>query len=299
MQNTVDPEFQQLDLFADSRDVMLRNDVVQALERHDAGAARTAWLGLTQAFPGEPNAQPFDALIRALEQHDDTPFVNHEQLQGERHALTLNLTVSAHRALGPVAGDIWLLPIWQSLAARSQRLPFDRHRVDGHAAALWLRGERWAEAAAAVERIESWRRIPAPLAWMLEAQCRMGRLDASWPLLAELAWLASGQLEATLQRLGDPLLVRLLKKFDAAFAATSDIEDLSWFPAWVLIDTSALAPHLALAWPSQQTAGERAMRLLLELLGLERRGRHDELMRRRRHLRELSAPLYAAYMSSR
>jgi hypothetical protein len=41
------------------------------------------------------------------------------------------------------------------------------------------------------------------------------------------------------------------------------------------------------------------MRLVLELLGLERQGRHAELVQRRRALRDLHAPLYAAYMSTR
>jgi hypothetical protein len=33
----------QLDIFADSRDVMLRNDVLDALHRRDAVSARQAW----------------------------------------------------------------------------------------------------------------------------------------------------------------------------------------------------------------------------------------------------------------
>ena len=33
----------QLDLFADSRDVMLRNDVLDALQRHHASDARQTW----------------------------------------------------------------------------------------------------------------------------------------------------------------------------------------------------------------------------------------------------------------
>ena len=56
--------------------------------------------------------------------------------------------------------------------------------------ALWLRAGDFAAAADAVARIESWRRIPAPLAWMAEARYRLDGLDAHWGLLAELAWLA-------------------------------------------------------------------------------------------------------------
>ena len=41
------------------------------------------------------------------------------------------------------------------------------------------------------------------------------------------------------------------------------------------------------------------MRLLLELLGLERQGRHRELVERRRALRDTHASLWCAYMRTR
>jgi hypothetical protein len=150
-----------------------------------------------------------------------------------------------------------------------------------------------------VERIESWRRIPAPLAWMAEARCRLGGPDACWALFAELAWLAPSRLDALLRRLDDPMLNRLHKKFDAACGDSGVATDLAWFPGWVLTQAPALAPHLALALPSQHSAAEQGMRLLLELLGLERQGRHHELVQRRRALRDLHAPLYAAYIATR
>lgn len=43
----------------------------------------------------------------------------------------------------------------------------------------------------------------------------------------------------------------------------------------------------------------QALRLLAELLGLEREGRHAELMAARKRLRDLQPALYAAYMRSR
>ena len=44
---------QQLDIFAHSRDVMLRNDVLQALERRDAASARAAWRALAAEFDAD------------------------------------------------------------------------------------------------------------------------------------------------------------------------------------------------------------------------------------------------------
>jgi hypothetical protein len=290
---------QQLDIFADSHDVMLRNDVLGALERRNAVGARAAWQALADTFPQDPALPCLDVLTRALEHRSDAPFADPDTLASERQALAHDVTPSAQLAFGAAAGDAWLRPLWQALAERCAHLPFDPARADDHAAALWLRGAHWAEAACAVERIESWRRIPTPLAWMTEARCRMDRLDESWALLAELAWLSPSRLDALLRRLDDPLLQRLHKKFGATFEGAGDAADLAWFPAWVLIETPALASRLALALPSLHSAAERAMRLVLELLGLERQGRHAELVQRRRALRDLHAPLYAAYMSTR
>ena len=293
------PEPQQLDIFAHSRDVMLRNDALRALEQRDAMGARAAWHALADEFPDDVDLAPLDVLARTLEQHSDAPFPDHDGVARERALLAHEVAAAARQTLGTAAGTAWLRPQWRVLAARSAHLPFDPSHLDDHAAALWLRAQDWPAAARAVERIESWRRIPAPLAWMAEARMRPGGLDECWALLAELAWLSPSRMDALLRRLDDPLLARLRKKFDAAFDDSGQPGDLAWFPAWVLTEAPALAPHLALALPSQHSAAEQGMRLMLELLGLERQGRHRDLVQRRRALRDLHAPLYAAYMATR
>jgi hypothetical protein len=58
-------------------------------------------------------------------------------------------------------------------------------------------------------------------------------------------------------------------------------------------------PRLALAQASLNSPAERGMRLVLDLLALERLGRHHALVQRRRALRVLHAALYALYMASR
>ena len=290
---------QQLDIFAHSRDVMLRNDVLQALEQRDAASARAAWRALAAEFDADLALPPLDVLTRVLEQRDGSPLPDHDALGHERHALAQEVATAARQALGAQAGDAWLRPLWAALAARCERLPFNPARPDDHAAALWLRGGDWDAAVQAVERIESWRRIPAPLAWMLDARLRLGGLDDCWALLAELAWLAPSRLDALLGHWRDPLLMRLHKRFDAEFDADAQAADLAWFPAWVLTQTPALAPHLATAQAGQHSEAERGMRLMLELLGLERQGRHREIVQHRCALRDLHPPLFAAYMATR
>lgn len=292
----------QLDLFDDGREVMLRNDVCRAIEAHDEPTARLARQALQAAYPSEPLLGPFDELIEALAQQVDTvPFDDHPTAAVAIEQLTNHWAPAAERALGAAAAP-WLASCWSALAARSAGLPFETARAGQHSAPSWLRAGQWAKAEAAIAGIDSWRRIPLPLGWMLEAECRLGRLDSAWPLLAELGWLAPKRLASQRPALRDPLLVRLLAKFDAAFEPAADDtahHDLAWFPAWLLIEAPALAPRLAPAQPGKHQPPERTFRLLLELIGLERQGRHAEAVPRRRSLRDLHAPLYAAYMARR
>jgi hypothetical protein len=178
-------------------------------------------------------------------------------------------------------------------------LPFRTEERDHHAAPLWLRAGDWREGRRAVERIESWRRIPAPLAWMAEARYRADGLESALPLLTELAWLSPGLLADLLHRLNDASIDGLRKKFDANFEGAGQVSDLAWFPAWVLTEKPGLATLLREAQPSRQTAPERAVRLLLQILSLERQGNQHELVERHKALRDLHAGLYAASMSTR
>lgn len=290
----------QLDIFDHSRDIQLRNDMAAALLRHDIDSAKTAWTTLSQEYPGDIDTLPATAaLISALEQPTDSFFACHEMAAEACRTLVEEIEPAALRVLGATDGAAWLAPWWRTLAQRAARLPFNPQRSADHAAPLWLRAGQWAEASAAVGRIESWRRIPVPLSWMTQARYHLQDLDQTWDLLAELAWLSPHRLDLLMQAIADPLLRKLRERFDASFDGEGGIDDLAWFPAWLLTEKPSLAPHLAKAQRGSCTAPEQAMRLLLELLGLERQGRQREVVQRRKTLRDSWPPLYAAYMNTR
>ncbi len=292
----------QLDIFADSRDVMLRNDVVSALAGHDAAAASSHCQTLNAEFPDDANLPALQGLINALQQLQaaaQTPAPNLAAVSVERERLVREYAPAAQQAMGPVAGPAWMLPFWCALAKRSEHLAFDPTSPEDHAAAQWLRGHDWAAAAQAVQRIASWRRIPWPLMWMTSARYRLDGLNACWPLLAELAWMAPQRLAQVLDEVKDSLLNRLRQEFDARFDGDGDMADLSWFPAWLLCAKPALFEQLGLAQPGQHSAAENGMRLMLTLLHLEKQGRHQELVHKRRQLRDLHAGLWRAYMATR
>ena len=84
---------------------------------------------------------------------------------------------------------------------------------------------------------------PMPLAWMTEARYRRQGVDAAWPLLVELAWLAPKRLDALLRVLADPLLNRLRRRFEDSFDAVVESSDgrdgLAWFDD-ILVEKKAV-----------------------------------------------------------
>jgi hypothetical protein len=293
------PTTQQLDIFADSRDVMMRNDVLAPLERRDAVAARTALERLAGEYPDDDALPAMSVLVLELERGSTAPFTDHGALTDARRHLEDEVMPAARRALPAHTVHSWLVPCWSVLAQRAAPLAFRGTHADSHAAPLWLLAGDAAAACTAVEGIESWWRIPAPLAWMTEARYRTGGLDAAWPLLAELAWLAPTRFEALLAALGDASLDALRRRFDADFPGTGAIDDYAWFPAWLLVVKPALAERLGEARVRHGEAASRATALLGEILRREHEGDQHELLGLRQTLSHLHAGLFNAYMATR
>jgi hypothetical protein len=289
----------QLDFFNDCHSVTLRNDVILALQRGDVPAAEQAWNTLGTHHPDDDCLADLLLLTVALAERTPAPFQTHAELCTARLALQDQTTPAALHSLGTTEAAPWLRQRWQELAARAAPLPFRADHVDDHAAPLWLVARQWQAATDALGKIESWRRIPAPLAWMLQARLQLQGLPANWGLLAELAWLAPRRLEAVVQHTTEPILHTLVHKFEANFEGAGDADDLAWFPAWVLTERPALAPALTQAQPSQHSKPEQAMRAMVDLLGLEHQGRQREVLEHRKTLRGLNSALYAAYMATR
>ncbi|WP_438391712.1 hypothetical protein [Caballeronia sp. DA-9] len=289
----------QLDIFDNSRDVMLRNDVIGALQQDDPAASGRLLFALVAEYPDDRRIVSLQMMLLALEEDTATPFADHAVAAAARDRLLSRFEAAAVELLGQREASAWLARRWKEMACRTASLSFRPELGDCHAAPFWLRAGDWTSAIDAAGRIESWRRIPAPLAWMSEATYRLNGMEAAWPMMAELAWLSPERLDSLARSLADPSLDALLGRFNATFDGDGDTSDLCWFPAWALVEKTGLARWLAQAQPSRQLAPERAMRLILDLLNLERQGRHHELVERRKVLRDLSPPLYATYMKTR
>lgn len=311
---------QQLDIFNDSRDVMLRNDLVQAFQAYDVAGAQAAVDKLHCEYPDDPMLADASVLLRAVQARSSPAtsigFCQHADLRRHRLALLDILAPAAHRWMDARTAQTWLHPFWLNLIARSNALVFRADAEQDHAAWMWLQLQDWQTCADQVAQIESWRRIPAPLAWMTQAKLQLTGLRATWPLLAELAWLAPQRLPALTVATPAPQLQRLMEQFESVWDELEDCEPFqhaikqiaahadsasawAWFPAWVLTAQPQHAPDLALAQSGQYTPPEQALRLLVNLLGLEHQGRHHDLVKQRKSLRDLHAGLYAAYLKTR
>ena len=294
---------QQLDIFDDSRDVALRNDLAQALLDGDPVAARRIADSLQAEFGHDPVLAPAAALIEyhhwrqslAADGHLDVATV-----LDARHRLDGPVATAATAVLGAHEASAWLAGQWRWLAGQAAGIGWHPADVEAHAAALYLRGQAWPQAAEAVMRIDSWRRIPLPLLWMTQARWRGNGADAAWPLLADALWLTPARAAALLPALADTRLDRLVARFEEHFdpAAASDA-DWAWLPAFALVDQPLLADPLSAATPPTQTAPGDAFTVVMALLRLERQGRHHEIVAHRARLRALSATLFAAYMVTR
>jgi len=288
----------QLDIFEHSRDVMLKNDVVGALERRDATGARTNRAALFREYPEFACLADLDTIIDALEK--PAPSVQtHQELATARQWLADSVEPATFRVLGNSRGTEWVSHLWKDLATSAAALPFHPNTPHDHAAPIWLRIGDWASAASVVKTIESWRRKPIPLSWMLHANLALAGLQANLGMLAELAWISPSRLEEVVSATTEPLIKQLVKKFEASFNGFETAEDLVWFPAWVLTERPNLAASFALAQPSNHSPAEKAMRTMISLLGLERQGRHHDIITERKHLKDVNEALFMAYMKSR
>jgi hypothetical protein len=287
----------QLDIFEHSRDVVLRNATIDALRERDSGACALAAAALAAEYGADPLLPAFSILCEKLHTPIPKP-IEREAAIAMLRELDDALAPAAHAVFGKAA-QAWLSPFYAELAAAIADYPFDSGRESLHAAPLLLRAARWLDASARIEAIASWRRQPAPLAWMIEARSHIAGFDAIMPLLAELAWMAPQRAQVLAPRLELPALDRLVRNFDSEFEGAGTPDDFAWFPAWALIADSRLGECLRLSQAGANTRSEYCARIVLDLLSFERQGRHAELVAGRRKLREAYPALFARYMQGR
>jgi hypothetical protein len=292
----------QLDIFEHSRDVMLRHDVLTAIVSRQVSPGRTALAKLTAEYPDDPHLPTLRILIETLESPPDE-FDNHNQALLDLNFMETVIQPTAERLLPTTKVRAWIADEWRIRAEAMADLIYNPASPQAHAAPCWLRAKEWNMAEDSIRAIPSWRRIPQPLTWMAEARHGREGIEGAWPFLVELAWLAPSRFDALANRLADLKINELLRDFNANFenepATDSDLDDLAWFPAWSLIIEPSLMSLIRTTEPGLGQPPERAARILMEILTLEKQGSHHLLLEQRKKLRQLHAGLFDRYMRAR
>ncbi|MFL9960207.1 hypothetical protein PQR02_03505 [Paraburkholderia sediminicola] len=94
----------QLDIFNDSRDLMLRNDVLSALQQFDAAGARRALQALANEYPDDGTLVYFGSIVNALEARSTVPFERHEAALQARQALSDEVQPAVARGMPEADG---------------------------------------------------------------------------------------------------------------------------------------------------------------------------------------------------
>lgn len=286
----------QLDLFADSSENMLLNDVVRALRQQSFFVAEIAIAKLSAEFPSD-SALPSAKDLLALREFPAVVF-SHEQLRDLIAAFETRIEPAAQRLFSSDAKPWMKTFVWRRLASVAAGLPYSVSHPTIHAAATWVRAQEWQAAIECIRAIPSWRRMPVLLEWMCLSMVRSGNLDEAWPLLMELAWMAPLAFSGVVRNLHDLVLLNLLKEFEALFDDNGD-DQLYWFPALAVTVKPALQTRVRGTAPAKVTDATNAFECVCNLLLLEKQGRQQDIVMERARLRSLNDQLYSRYMQTR
>jgi hypothetical protein len=288
----------QLDLFLDSRAVMLANDAVGALAARDAAQAGVALERLQNEAPDHPALPALRTSVRGLAEWRP-PRADPQAILAAVRWLDDELAPAARQVLGDAA-PAFVAEFFREMAQDARGVAYEPAHAQAHRAALCLRCGEWAEAEEAAAAIPGATRRADPLQWLTVARYRRDGLAAARPTLFALAWHAPLRLAAVRAELADDLLEREWQAFERAceWESVAEAELPAWFPAWFLVEHPVAGKELGdIAFPDSPPAS--AARLLVALFALERRGDQRRLAGERERLRRLNPELFALYMAHR
>jgi hypothetical protein len=292
-------DFVQLDLFLDSRAVVLANDVIHALLARDAARVNKVLERLRIEEPAHHLLGALEGLRRTLEAWP-FPCTSAADIERAIHWLETEVHSMAQVALGENASN-FMLPFWRDLAKAPGANVYDAGSPQAYRAALYLRCGDPEAAAAAAQAVERPDTNADALHWLAVARYRMKGLDACRMPLMRLALLAPRRLPQTLHEIDDPLLNRDWYAFQAAcdWLDPEGEEVGSWFPAWYLVEYPGSVVDFGSPLSLPETVPVQAMKTIARLVRLEKAGYSPALISARSRLRELDSNMFEFYMARR
>jgi hypothetical protein len=246
----------QLDLFLDSRAVMLANDATGALLARDAERARGAMRRLRVEAPDYPGIDALETLTTALATWS-SPGADGSGIVRAVDWLDREVAPAANRLLGDAASQ-FIAGFFRDLAEAARGLAYDPAWPQTHRASLCLRAGEWEEAGAAADSIPQASANPDAIHWRCAACYRRYGLDAARIELFALAWRAPQRFASVRTELGDEVLDREWQRFEGAsdWESVDDSELPAWFPAWYLLERPAVGASLkGIEFPNLPASG--------------------------------------------
>lgn len=284
----------QLDLFADAGAILFANDAIAALLRRDAAQAEASLENLSREDPGYRTLPALRTLCRALREWP-FPAATPADIAAALQKLETEVQPAADAALGRQAPD-FLRPFRHALAEAAEPLPYDPDLPEAFSAALYLHCHDYPAALRAAESVPNPHGTPDVLHWLALAQHGLEGLEACRPALLRLALLAPERLPDTLDEIGNPVLRRDWKAFQAACGwLEPDEATAAWFPAWYLLKHPGTPPVTGGAG-LPNTPAAQALAAIERLNALEAQGHSAELVSARSRLKGLAPELFALYM---
>jgi hypothetical protein len=288
----------QLDLFLDSRSVVLVNEVIAALAARDAERAASSIGQLRHEAPEDPNLPALDTLTSTLGQWRK-PARDTAAIASTASWLDDAIAPAARRVLGPVA-PAFMGAFFRDLAEVAQGRAYEPTRPTAYRASLCLRCGEWAKAEEAALAIPCSHQCPDALHWLCVARYRSLGLTVARSALFALAWYEPQRLARLLGELGDESVEQDWHTFECAseWGSIEETQLPAWFPAWYLLEHPGMSKELDdVVFPDTQPA--QAARLALHLIELERQGNWRRLTVQREQFRQMNPDLFALYMAHR
>ena len=299
VEHLVEPK--QLDLFVDGRDAVLVHEVLTSLVARDPDQAAIRLARLRDDHPSHPDLAALTLLADSLLAQPSAP-ATHAGLTASVETMERELAPAARRFLETESAT-FLRPLWRTLAAMAASLPFDDTHPRAHAGWLCQQYDDWAAVRVAVEAEPDWAAKPVLRCWMGLARHHLGEPEVAIRLWLPLCWRDPVLFARHAPMLPSAAVREGWDAFERASAFDELLGDTSyashpatWFPAWLLLRHRGLARLFHAEDIPHAGAAAEAFRALLALLPLENGSLSEELIARRRALRQLNPGFFRCYM---
>lgn len=277
----------QMDLFMDATGSTLVNGIQAALIGRDYPEARRQLDLLFDADPGNSRLGSLEQLVEAVVKLDRAV----TDAAGELHYLEQELLPLAGDLLGAGSRD-YLAPFWRRLLQSVAGQDFDPTRPELHASYMAIQLEDWDQVQQSIETQADWTGQLLLLRRYAQACGRLQQHDQAACCWFRFCWQFPGQADV-IGREAEPVWRHRWRRFVGLEPELPNPD----FPAWSLLEQSAIAARLVVAGCLADAELPEDYRVTVELVAAGAAAvPAAELIEQRRHLQALNPNLFAHYL---